>query len=157
MLETNQNSSIDSTADIRIVGLNRDKTRKTNGPARPDKSGSGGSDAKYQVYFELSGTPSQAWRNIFEREWIRLWQANPTSRQQTGWQETVIDGRFLVMHCPLPEIALHLPVLKKAVAATNTAYINYAQEQATEQEHREDLWKNERKAVEVMAESLHFE
>ena len=140
MSETNQNPSIDSTIEIRIVGLNRDKTRGTNG-----------SDTEYHVYFELSGTPSQAWRNIFEREWMAM-------TQPPLWQEASIDNRFLVMHCHLQDIAAtHLSVLKKAVAATNIAYINYAQEQATEQEHREDVWKNERKAVDEMAESLHFE
>ncbi len=142
MSETNQNSSIESTADIRIVGLNTDKTRKTNG-----------SDTGYEVYFELSGTPPQAWRNIFEREWKVL---NPT--QARLWQEASIDRGFLVMHCTLQEIATtHLPVLKKAVAATNKTYKQYVQEQATEQEYREDVWKQERKAVDDMAESLHFE
>ncbi|MBI4546920.1 MAG: hypothetical protein HY707_03005 [Ignavibacteriae bacterium] len=143
MSETNQNSSIESTVDIRIVGLNTDKTRKIYE-----------SDTVYEVYFELSGTPSLAWKNIFEREWKDL---NPTSHQQAGWQEASIDRRFLVMHCTLQEIATHLPVLKKAVDATNKKYRQYAQEQATEQEYREDVWKQERKAVDDIAKSLRFD
>ena len=124
------------------MGLNTDKTRKTNG-----------SDTVYQVYFQLSGTPPQAWRDIFTREWKAL---NPNESQL--WQEANIDSGFLVMCCPLQEIPVkHLPVLKNAVAGTNKKYKQYAQEQATEQEHRDDLWKQERKAVEDMAETLHFE
>jgi hypothetical protein len=100
------------------------------------------------VYFELSGTPPLAWRDIFGREWKAL---NPT-------QEAGIDGRFLVMHCPLQEVATaHLPALKKAVEATNVAYKQYAREQVTEEERRADVWKEERKAVEEMAKSLRFE
>lgn len=142
MSETNQNSSIHSTVDIRIVRLNRDKTRKTNG-----------SEAEYQVYFELSGTPHQGWGNIFEKEWKALIPTEPLLSQEAS-----IDGRFLVMHCPLQEIpGMHLPVLKKAVAATNTTYKQYLQDQTTERKLREDVWKQERKAVDDMAASLHFD
>jgi hypothetical protein len=141
MSEINQGASIESSPDIRIVGLNRDKTRKTNG-----------SDTVYQVYFELSATPPLAWRNIFEQEWKTL-----NTTQPRLWQEASIDRAFLVMHCPLQEIAAtHFPVLKKAVAATNKTYKQYVQEQATEHEHRVDVWKQERKAVDDLADSLHF-
>lgn len=141
MPETSQNPSIEFTPDIRIAGLNRDKTRKTNG-----------SDTVYQVYFELSETPTQPWRNIFEGEWKIL---NPTRPHL--WQAASIDGRFLLMHCPLKEIASHLTVLKKAVATTNKSYKQYVQEQATEQGRREDVWNQERKAVDDIADSLDFE
>jgi hypothetical protein len=137
MADTDEDSSTQSSPEIRLVGLNTDKTRRTLG-----------STTVYQVYFELSGNPHLAWREIFGREWKDL---NPT-------QEAGIDGRFLVMHCPLQEIATtHLPALKKAVEATNVAYKQYAQEQVTEEEHRADVWKEERKAVEDMAKSLRFE
>jgi len=99
------------------------------------------------VYFELSRTPPTAWKNIFAREWNDV---NPM-------QEAGIDGGFLVMHCPLQKVTVHFPVLKKVVAATNEAYKQYAKEQATEQERREDVWKDERKTVEDVAKSLHFE
>ncbi len=141
MSETNQNTSVESIADIRIVSLNRDKTRKTSG-----------SGTVYQVYFELSGTPPQAWRNIFEGEWKVLNPALPHL-----WQAASVDGRFLLIHCPLQEIAAHLPVLKKAVALTNKTHEQYVHEQAKEQERRDDVWKLERKAVDDMAESLRFD
>jgi hypothetical protein len=136
MAHTDEDAPTKSTLEIRIVGLNADKTRRTLG-----------SYTVYQVYFELSGTPSLAWRDIFGREWKDL---NPT-------QEAGIDGRFLVMHCPLQEIATtHLPALKKAVEATNVAYKQYAREQATEEERKADVWKEERRAVEDMSKLLKF-
>ena len=61
------------------------------------------------------------------------------------------------MHCTLQEIVAHLPVLKKAVAATNKTYKQYVQEHATEQEYREDVWKQERKAIDDIAKSLRFD
>ena len=137
MADTNEDPSTKSSPEIQIVGLNTDKTRRTLG-----------SYIVYQVYFELSETPPWAWRDIFGREWKDL---NPT-------QEAGIDGRFLVMHCPLQEIATkHLPALKKAVEATNSAYKQYAREQVTEEERKTDVWKEERETVEEMAKTLKFE
>jgi len=137
MADTGEDPSTKSAPEIRIVGLNTDKTRRTLG-----------SYTVYQVYFELSGSPPLAWRDIFGREWKDV---NPT-------QEAGIDGRFLVMHCPLQEVATtHLPALKKAVEATNVAYKQYAREKVTEEERQADVWKEERKAVEDMAKSLRFE
>lgn len=137
MADTDEKPLTPPSPDIRIAGLNTDKTRRTLG-----------SHTVYQVYFELSGIPPITWREIFGREWKDL---NPK-------QEAGIDGRFLVMHCPLQEVATtHLPALTKAVAATNVAYKQYTREQVTKQEQKEDVWKEERKAVEDMARTLRFE
>jgi hypothetical protein len=137
MADNDEGSTSKSTPEIRIVGLNTDKTRRTLG-----------SYTVYQVYFELSANPPLGWRDIFGREWKDL---NP--RQEAG-----IDGRFLVLHCPLQEIATtHLPALKKAVAATNVAYKQFARDQVTEEERKADVWKQERKTVEDMAKTLKFE
>jgi hypothetical protein len=96
-----------STLEIRIIGLNRDLTRET------DKV-----DSRYEVYFDLSGTPSPAWTKILTREWKKL---NPTEPRL--WDRVTIDKRYLVMHWPPQEIAQkHLPVLKLAVAATNKTH-----------------------------------
>jgi hypothetical protein len=141
MTGTNQNSSSESCIDIRIVGLNTDKTRKMIG-----------SEKVYQVYFELSVVPPLAWRTAFEQEWKALNVGQPLSLQETS-----IDRAFLVMHCPLQEVAKHVPVLKKAVAATNIAYKQYALTQATEQKKLDDVWKDERRIVEDVAKSLRFE
>ncbi len=136
MTDTNEETSGKPTSEIRIVGLNTDKTRKTLG-----------SDTVYQVYFELSEVPPPAWREIFGRSWKNV---NPA-------QEAGLDGTFLVMHCPLQEIAAtNLPALKKAIEATNVEYKEFVRKQVTEEERKEDVWKNERKTVEDMAESLKF-
>jgi len=141
MTETNKNMNAQATEDIRIVRLNSDKTRKTSG-----------SDIIYQVYFELSGTPHHAWRNIFDGEWKAL---NPD--QPHLWQAASIERLFLLMHCPLKEIAVHLPVLQKAISLANNRYKQYVKERTSEQERREDAWKDERDAVDEIAESLHFD
>ena len=137
MAASNEEPAAESTPEIRIVRLNTDKTRRTLG-----------STTVYQVYFELSGNPPSGWREIFGKEWKNL---NPK-------QEAGIDGKFLVMHCPLQEIAsTHLPALKKAVELTNTAHKQFAREQVTEEERKADVWKQERKSVEDMARLLEFD
>jgi hypothetical protein len=136
MTEIDEDPTTKSTPEIRIVGLNTAKTRRALG-----------SYTVYQVHFELSGNPLSSWRDIFGREWKDL---NPT-------QEAGLDGRFLVMQCPLQEIAeTHLPALKKAVEATNVAHKQFAREQAMEEKGQGEVWKQERKDVEAMARSLRF-
>jgi hypothetical protein len=93
--------------EIRIVGLNRDLTRKT-----------GKVETLYEVYFDLSGVPSPSWAKMLTREWKRL---NPTEPRL--WTQVSVERRYLVMHWPPQEIAQkHLPVLKQAVAATNKSH-----------------------------------
>jgi hypothetical protein len=149
--KTSHSPLTESPTDVRIVGLNKDKTRKTNG-----------SYTAYQVYFELSGAPPVIWRDAFGREWNDV----------DSVHDARIDGDFLVLRCPLQEIAgIHLPVLKKAVAATNKAYERYLQEQATEQDHAENDWmpalwipqpgaihriEQDRKSIDDLAELLVF-
>lgn len=141
MVETKQDSSVESTTDVRIIGLNTDKTRRAIG-----------SETLYQVYLELSGIPPLAWRTVFEEEWKGLNVGQPLSLQEAS-----IDRAFLVMQCPLQEVAMHVSVLKQAVAATNAGYQQYIGKQAAELKDREDVWKDERKTVEDVAKSLHFD
>jgi len=137
MAEIDKGPPTKSTPGIQILGLATYKTRRTLG-----------SYTAYQVYFELSGNPPLAWREIFGREWKDL---NPT-------QEAGLDGRFLVIHCPLEEIATtHLPALKKAVHAANIAYKQFAREQVRDEERKGDAWKQERQIVENLARTLTFE
>jgi hypothetical protein len=133
---TKQNSSIDSSSDIRIIGMNTDRTRKTYG-----------SDTVYEVCFELSGNPSLARKDIFSSEWKKT---NPT-------QDVCINKGFLVMHCVLKEISTYLPFLKKTFDTANKKYRLYAQEQTKGKNHRDSVSKLGRKAVEDMAKSLHFD
>jgi hypothetical protein len=136
MQVTNKKSLMASGIDMRIVGLNTNKTRKTYG-----------SDTVYEVYFELSGTSSLAWKDIFKREW----------KITNSTHEVNIDKEFLLMHCPLKEIVTRLPFLKEAVDVTNKKYRQYIKEQAIEWGRRDDIWKQARKDVEDVAKSLHFD
>jgi hypothetical protein len=126
---------VESSGEVRIVRLDLDKTRRISG-----------SFTGYQAYFELSATPSSAWRDIFGLQWNDL---NPT-------QKACIDGRFLVIHCPLLKIVFYLPVMKKAVAATNEAYRRYLQELKSEQDNQGEAWKEERKTLEDIVRLLNF-
>jgi hypothetical protein len=137
MSEDRKEGSTGSAPEIRIERMNNEKTRKDVG-----------SETVYHVYFELSGYPPPEWREIFGGEWKKL---NTT-------QEAAIDGGFLVIHCPLVEVSTtQLPALKKAIAAANEAYKQYAEKEASALEHREDAWKKERKDVDTMATSLRFD
>lgn len=116
MPESNYHPIEASTSEIRIVGLNKDLTRETKKP-----------DDRYEVYFDLSGIPSDAWIKILSREWKRL---NPTEPRL--WNRLNIEKRYLVMHWPPQEIAQkHLPVLKLAVAAANKTHKRKMAQQAT--------------------------
>jgi|WetSurMetagenome_2_1015567.scaffolds.fasta_scaffold191369_5 hypothetical protein len=46
---------------------------------------------------------------------------------------------------------------EKNRAATNGTYNRDARVEATALEHRDEVWKNERKDIDAMAASLHFE
>lgn len=141
MVETKPDSSVESTTDIRIIGLNTDKTRRMIG-----------SETTYQVYFELSGIPPLGWRTVFEQEWKASNVGQPLSLQETS-----VERAFLVVHCSLQEVGGYMPILKKTVALTNILYNQYALKQANELKGREDVWKDERKAVDDVAKSLHFD
>lgn len=108
MFETITCSPSESAPDIRIMRLKGKITPRTLE-----------SDVIYTVYFELSVTPPLAWKKIFYGEWLRL---NPLS-SSGRCLDSKVEGGFLVIRCPLQEIAgVHLPFLKKAVAATNKKY-----------------------------------
>ncbi|HWP83440.1 MAG TPA: hypothetical protein VNN76_12395 [Bacteroidota bacterium] len=149
MTITENATPTDSTPTIRMISLNREKTRKTEKRLR-------GIDAAipvYQVYFDLSDHPSQAWGATFENEWNTL---NLKSSQSP--REAIIDGRSLVIHCPLREVtSIQVPLLKKAVAAANTSYHRHLHELAVRQQQRNDVWRVERKAVDDLADSLKFD
>jgi hypothetical protein len=105
--ESNYHPTAKPASEIHIVGLNRDLTRETKE-----------ADSRYEVYFDLSGIPSQAWTKILGREWKRL---NPTEPRL--WDRVKINNNYLVMYWPPQEIAQkHLPNLKLAVAATNKTH-----------------------------------
>ena len=157
-IKTNNDPTVEIPIDIRIVCLNREKTRKTD--RRTQLNASGVSETVYQVYFDLSESTTLGWRRIFDKEWAALNQsASPNRREweHAGEYDASVTGKFLEAHCPLQEVAGQLlPALKKAVAAANVSYRKFLIEQGVEEDHRNDVWKLERKTVDTLAESLQF-
>jgi hypothetical protein len=133
--------AVTATKDIRIIGINTDKTRRISD-----------SETVYHVYFELSDSPSVLWRSAFEKEWRAVNTGQPLAQIDAG-----IDGVILMIQCKLADIAEYLPLLKKAVAATNRAYAILVTNQNAVEKNREDLWKNERSTVERYAKLLRFD
>jgi hypothetical protein len=127
--------------DIRIIGINTDKTRRISD-----------SETVYHVFFELSESPSVLWRSAFEQEWHVQNTGQPLVKIDAG-----IDRAFLVIECTLEDIAGYLPLLKKAVAATNCASEILVTRQDAVDKNRADRWKNERSTVERYAKLLRFD
>ena len=141
MTESHQHTSKATAAGIFMVGVNCDKTRKM-----------AGSDVVYQVYFELSAAPPPAWGTLFDAEWKALNAAHPNI-----WEAATIDRRFLIMRCPLKDVApLYFAVLKKAIVETNAKYDRSVQQQEIEGERRRAAWEDERSDVDAMAKTLQF-
>jgi hypothetical protein len=125
------------SASVKIERMNIEKTRRQ-----------AGSETVYHVYFDLSGYPPPEWRTIFQERWVATKLPHPVDLEQS----------FVVAHCQLQEVApVILPALTHVVTETNAAYAQFAQKQATDLEHREDLWREERQRVEATAASLSFE
>lgn len=142
MPDTAHNTVNETSAHIHITGLNKDKTRAM-----------GTSDSLYQVYFELSGNPSQVWKNIFEKEWKDITKTLASEKRA----KASIDRGFLVIHCQLKEVGtIYLPALKSAFTITNTNFQEYEQHQSLEHSKKENVWKIERKIVEDLEKTLIF-
>jgi hypothetical protein len=128
---------MERAADIFIERLNTDKSRMD-----------AGQDKEYHFYFELSGIPAPEWVNIFAREWKA---ADPNHK-------TSVEVGFLVIHCPVNEVAAtHFPVLQKVVATTNRVYAQFATKEAADLAQRQDAWKHERQVIDGVGASMHFE
>ncbi len=131
-----------ATPEVRIVGVNTDKTRRKSG-----------SETLYRVYFTLSENPPNVWRSLFAEDWKALGKIKPQLQHEAN-----IDGAFLSIDCLLVEVAdILLPALKQAVAATNTSYTDFVRQEGREKTRKENVWKDERAAVDQMARPLKFE
>ncbi len=142
MPQPTDHHSENDPSSITITGLNKDKTRRVNG-----------SESMYQVYFELSGSPSQEWKKLFDHEWtVASALFNDPNRPAA-----TVDRGFLAVHCLLSEAAdPYLPALQKAVAETNTAYAALLLREDVLQSEKEARWTAERRAVDDMEKTLHF-
>jgi hypothetical protein len=137
--ESKEENVKESAIEIRITRLNDDKTRPVDG-----------SENMYSVHFELSAIPPRSWEIIFEAEWNLLNVMRPDL-----WPAARVDKNFLVMRCALDQVvSLHLPFLKKAVAATNVKYAEYTRAIAKERAERTLLWERELREVKTVAKPV---
>lgn len=140
---TTASANIPQEADtiVSITGINRDKTRRITGPG-----------VRYQVYFELSGSPGRAWRALFDTEWVAAGRAEPEGRL-----DACVDRNFLVAYCTLEQIGNPLlPLLKKAVAATNVAYSAHLIVESEKERVAARVWTDERAELDRVADGLDF-
>ena len=78
-----------------------------------------------------------------------------SSQSKVKITETNLQRGFLVIRCPLLEVgSVHLPVIKDAIAATNVEYEQYLLLQEADRVRKENVWKDERNAVNQVSESL---
>lgn len=111
--------------DLRITGLDEVRSYK------PDPS-----KLLYNMYLELSSTPTDTWRQIFEAE-----RRFP---RHSMWRRAWIERDSVIIYC-VPEelVRYHLQDLKVDVSATNERYRKYLTDLAQrdlkrfQQEHKE--------------------
>lgn len=119
---TAKTDSADGFTDIQIIGVDK---RRTHNPD-PRK-------AMFNVYLELSDSPPNGWDQFFVQE-----RSFP---RHTSWRRAWLEGRYIVVHCPIDEVGRHhLPDLKQDVANANRKYrealAEHLQQVARDQERR---------------------
>lgn len=124
--------------DITIKRADEDKTRKALGAATLD-------DLAY-IYFELSEVPGSDWAAKFDTSLAKL-LSEITPEPNLG---AYISGLYLVAKCPLCKIEEHLPLLKLAVQAANSAYQKELEKRAKDAE-------KERAYIKTTLEKLTFD
>lgn len=87
--------------EIKVIGVDEIRTHKNDSEGQV-----------YNVYFELSLVPPNEWKNIFEK------QNSAKQNSKKFW----IDGRHVVVQCPLGEIESILKDVRKEVTRTNQKY-----------------------------------
>ncbi len=98
--------------DIAVIDLDGNRSYKPD----PDK-------ALYNVYFDLSDTPSVEWQGIFEAERI--------FPRHYMWRDAWIEGNNIVVHCAPDEIEkYHLNDIKQDAHNANAKYRQYLTERA---------------------------
>jgi hypothetical protein len=94
----------DEFTDLHIIGVDKEQT------FNPDPR-----KAMFNVYLELSSMPPSGWDQLFAQE-----RSFP---RHTMWRRAWLEGRYIVIHCPINEVGKHhLADLKQDVASTNRKY-----------------------------------
>lgn len=128
--------TLEAFEDIYIIEIDKEKLYRPN----PNKE-------LYNVYFELSATPSSEWVEIFdgERHFPR----------HTMWRRAWIEGNYAVVHCSLEEVkAYHLRDLKEDVVNSNKKYRGYLHRVALEKGKEQLREADERKSIDDALDGL---
>lgn len=113
--------------DIRIIGVDKDKTRKALG------------SELYHVYFQLSEVPPSDWKRIFHEIWCAPEFGYPVETAAYA------SGKYLVVKCVLEDVPQFvLPTLKKAIERTKAEYGEY------EARTRKEAEKERRRIAQVL-------
>jgi len=134
--DSNQHRETEPPIEMRIVRLDNEKTCRVEG-----------SELLYDIYFEMLGSPPQAWGILYAGEWKLL-----NAEHLDLWQAARVERNCLVMRCPLNQVvSLHLRFLKKAPVLTNVKYAQYASVIAKERSEERLAWERERRNAEAIA------
>lgn len=131
-------SVLEEFEDLQILGI--DKNRIYN----PDET-----KQIYNVYFLLSGTPPSDWVQIFEEE-----RRFP---RHARWRRAWIEGKGLIVHCPLDEVRLHSDDIKQDVASSNQKYREYLHRLALQKEKERKRKDEERKKIDDAISGIDFD
>lgn len=125
--------------DIRIVGIDENRTYN------PDRS-----KLLYNIYLTLSTEPLS--------DWVEIFNAERRFPRHTMWRRAWIEGKNIVVHCPLDELEkYHLKDLQQDVETTNKKYRQYLGEMAQRKAKAELEEREERSRIQELRRRLKFE
>ena len=131
-------SELETFDNIRITGTDKDRLY------RPDAT-----KLLYNVYFSLSVNPPSEWVQIFEEE-----RRFP---RHSMWRRAWIDSKYIVIHCCLDEIKMHLNDLKADVTNSNNKYRIYLRRQTLEKEKKKQRENKEKTNIDSAFSELEFD
>jgi hypothetical protein len=130
-------SVLEEFEDVQISGIDKDKIYN------PDET-----KQLYNVYFSLSVTPPSEWVQIFEEE-----RRFP---RHGRWRHAWIEGRAIVVYCPLDEVKLHSKDVKQDVANSNQKYREYLHRLALQEEKERKRRGDEGKKIDEAIGGIDF-
>ncbi|MCM3342725.1 toll/interleukin-1 receptor domain-containing protein [Paenibacillus sp. MER TA 81-3] len=133
-----QQSQLELFEDIKIVGVDKNKTYN------PDPS-----KKLFNVYFNLSHSPS--------REWVEIFDAERRVPRHTMWRKAWIEDTFIVVHCCLNEIKkYHLLDITEDVLNSNNKYREYLKNIEMQQQRKASREEKEKHELNEVLDSLEF-
>lgn len=102
------------------------------------------------MYLELSETPPQAWRAIFDQE-----RRFP---RHTMWRHAWVEGRYIIVDCVPEELEkYHLQDLRQDVTNSNQKYAQWAVQAAAQQAQKVQRQEQEDQSLVDLKSRLKFD